>query len=331
MGGLVPHITLKSIANDEPPTMEVLVDRPEEEKKITRVAGPFVVEASIPTPVDWEGDGESDSGSAPMEAHVNFVDRMLEVLRRSPSIKTSSNQSVAFEQVRPPAKALVLNAEAIATGTTDAVAFVFGPEHGAISEQLVHQALKEADRKNYTRLFVVGFAIEPNARLLVEQSAEIGVPATYVQATPDLVMGSLLKTTRASQVFSVAGLPDVAITEVPPTAKGEPSRWQVTLRGLDVFDPAAMESKHTKGSDVPAWFLDSDYNGRVFHVTQAFFPRTGAWEAMQKALKADFEPGVFDHLAGDTSAPFYAGEAKQIAVKVIDDRGNELMVVKNLS
>ena len=57
VGGLVPHITLKSIANDEPPTMEVLVDRPEEEKKITRVSGPFVVEASIPTPVDWEGDG----------------------------------------------------------------------------------------------------------------------------------------------------------------------------------------------------------------------------------------------------------------------------------
>ena len=30
VGGLVPHITLKSIANDEPPAMEVLVDRPEE-------------------------------------------------------------------------------------------------------------------------------------------------------------------------------------------------------------------------------------------------------------------------------------------------------------
>jgi adenine-specific DNA-methyltransferase len=203
VGGLVPHITLKSIANDEPPTMEVLVDRPEEEKKITRVAGPFVVEATIPTPVDWEGDGDSDSGSAPMEAHGNFVDRMLEVLRRSPSINTQDNRQVTFEQVRPPAKALVLNAEALLKGTGDAVAFVFGPEHGAVSERLVDQAMKEANRKNYTRLFVIGFAIEANARLLVEQSADIGIPATYVQATPDLVMGSLLKTTRASQVFSV--------------------------------------------------------------------------------------------------------------------------------
>lgn len=330
VGGLVPHITLKSIANDEPPTMEVLVDRPEEESKVTRVAGPFVVEATIPTPVDWEGDGESDSGPAPMEAHGNFVDRMLEVLRRSPSIATSNNERVAFEQVRPPAKTLVLNAEAVLTGSNEPVAFVFGPEHGAISEQLVYQALKEADRKNYSRLFVVGFAIEGHARLLVEQSAAMGVPATYVQATPDLVMGSLLKTTRASQVFSVAGLPDIAITAVAPVTAGDPPRWQVQLVGLDVFDPASMTTSHTNGKDVPAWLLDSDYNGRVFRATQVFFPRTGAWEAMQKALKAQFEPGVFDHLAGDTSAPFYAGEHNQTAVKVIDDRGNELVVVKAL-
>ncbi|MCA2996496.1 site-specific DNA-methyltransferase [Gemmatimonas sp.] len=331
VGGLVPHITLKSIANNEPPTMEVLVDRPEEESKVTRVAGPFVVEATIPTPVDWEGDGESDSGPAPMEAHGTFVDRMLEVLRRSPSIATANNERVAFEQVRPPAKALVLNAEAVLTGSSEPVAFVFGPEHGAVSEQLVHQALKEADRKNFTRLFVIGFAIEGNARLLVEQSAEFGVPATYVQATPDLVMGSLLKTTRASQVFSVAGLPDVTVTKVPPAVAGDPPRWQVQLVGLDVFDPATMNTSHTKGGDVPAWLLDSDYNGRVFRATQVFFPRTGAWEAMQKALKAQFEPGVFEHLAGDISAPFFAGEHHQIAVKVIDDRGNELVVVKSIS
>ena len=331
VGGLVPHITLKSIANDEPPTMEVLVDRPEEEKKITRVAGPFVVEATIPTPVDWEGDGDSDSGSAPMEAHGNFVDRMLEVLRRSPSINTQDNRQVAFEQVRPPAKALVLNAEALLKGTGDSVAFVFGPEHGAVSEQLVYQAQKEADRKNYTHLFVVGFAIEANARLLIEQSASIGIPATYVQATPDLVMGSLLKTTRASQVFSVAGLPDVEVATLPASEPGGEPRWQVRLVGLDTFDPAKMETDHTRGTDVPCWLLDSDYNGRVFRATQVFFPRTGAWEGMQKALKAQFAPGVFDHLAGDTSAPFFAGEHGQVAVKVIDDRGNELVVVKGLA
>jgi very-short-patch-repair endonuclease/DNA modification methylase len=83
VGGIVPHVTLKSIANNEPPDEEVLVDRPEVEPKITRVTGSFCVEATIPTPVDWEGDGVEDSGGG-AEQYGSFVDRMLEVLRRSP-------------------------------------------------------------------------------------------------------------------------------------------------------------------------------------------------------------------------------------------------------
>jgi len=87
---------------------------------------------------------------------------------------------------------------------------------------------------------------------------------------------------------------------------------------------------HLKGEDVPAWFLDTDYNGLCFHVCQAFFPRTGAWDNLKKALKGLYEEAVWDHLAGTVSTPFEAGELCQIAVKVIDDRGNELMVVKSL-
>ena len=85
-----------------------------------------------------------------------------------------------------------------------------------------------------------------------------------------------------------------------------------------------------KGLDVPAWFLDADYNGRVFRVCQAFFPRTQAWDALQRSLKAAFDESLFEHLAGDTSAPFEPGEHRTVAVKVIDDRGNELMVVHPL-
>jgi adenine-specific DNA-methyltransferase len=65
-------------------------------------------------------------------------------------------------------------------------------------------------------------------------------------------------------------------------------------------------------------------------VTQAFFPRTSAWDNLKKALKAEYENTVWDHLSGDTSAAFPAGEHKRIAVKVIDDRGNELMVERML-
>ena len=59
VGGIVPHVTLKSIANNESPAEEVLVDRPELAAKITRVTGPFVVEATIPPPAAWEEDGET--------------------------------------------------------------------------------------------------------------------------------------------------------------------------------------------------------------------------------------------------------------------------------
>jgi adenine-specific DNA-methyltransferase len=91
-----------------------------------------------------------------------------------------------------------------------------------------------------------------------------------------------------------------------------------------------METVHRHGDDVPAWLLDTDYNGLVFHVTHAFFPWTGAWDALMKALKGEYEESVWDHLAGTTSAPFEPGVHRQVAVKVIDDRGNELLAVRPL-
>lgn len=224
-----------------------------------------------------------------------------------------------------------LHAEgAVTNGAEKPVAFVFGPENGAVSEQLVYNALGEAKPKGYAHLYVVGFGIEPNARKLIENAAQMGlVPCTYVQATPDLMMGDLLKNTRASQIFSVCGLPDIDVTRAAKKDKADPERWQVKLLGLDTFDPITMESRHTLGGDVPAWFLDTDYDGLCFNVSQAFFPR-GAWDALKKSLKADFDETVFDHLAGDVSAPFESGEQRQVAVKVIDERGNELIVTKAL-
>lgn len=351
IGGIVPHITLKSIANNEPPAEEVLVDRPETDAKITRVTGPFCVEATIPAPVDWnDGDG-GDAAVAPAESFGTFAERMLEVLRKSPLLRLAGNKTVQLKNIRPPAKSLSLSAEAFVEATApgqqptlgDAVeeaveqnrgllpfsqkpvALVFGPENGAVSERLVFDAAREAAAKSYTHLYVFGFAIQPHARELVEKCAEaIGIPATYVQATPDLLMGDLLKNMRSSQIFSVCGLPDVAVR----SAKG--GKYQIELKGLDVFDPVAMQPEARSGGDVPCWLLDTDYNDLCFHVSQAFFPKTGAWDNLKKALRGHYHEDVWDHLAGTTSAPFEAGEHRQVAVKVIDERGNELMVVKKL-
>ena len=351
VGGIVPHITLKSIANNEPPGEEVLVDRPEQQNGITRVTGPFCVEATIPTPVDWEGDGIEDSGASSAETYGSFVDRMLEVLRKSPVLRLDANKTITFRNVRPPAKSLSLSAEALVDATAPGqtptlgeaideaeeksgrrlalsgkpVALVFGPENGAVSEKLVYEAAREAHAKNYSHLYVIGFAIQPNARTLIDKCADVmGVSATYVQATPDLMMGDLLKNMRSSQIFSVCGQPDIKVT------RNKERHYQVELLGLDVFDPISMDVTNRSGDDVPAWFLDTDYNDLCFHVSQAFFPRTSAWDNLKKALKGEYEESVWDHLSGTTSAPFEAGEHKQIAVKVIDDRGNELLVVRKL-
>jgi len=331
IGGIVPHVTLESIANNEPPKEEVLVDRPEKKASITRVTGPFCVEATIPTPQDFE-EIRADAPAMPdAETQTSFVDRMLEILRKSPVLRLEGNKTVTLKGVRLPAKTLSLSAEAmVPNGTEKPVAFVFGPENGAVSEKLVYQAAKEANAKSYAHLYVIGFAIQPNARMLVEQCADVvGIPATYVQATPDLMMGDLLKNMRSSQIFSVCGLPEAEIRKAKKVNGAQ--RYEVELLGLDVFDPVTMEVHHRGADDVPAWLLDTDYNGLCFHVSQAFFPRTSAWENLKKALKGEYEDTVWDHLAGTISAPFEAGEHSQVAIKVIDDRGNELLIVKSLN
>jgi adenine-specific DNA-methyltransferase len=356
-GGIVPHTTLKSIANDEPPKEEVLVDRPEIDNSITRVSGPFVVEATIPTPVDYEGDGVEDSGVVTAESYDSFVDRMLDVLRRNPKLQLGGGRSVDLRNVRPPAKSMSIAAEAIVDSgalpsatlsdvideaeerhgdrlalSSKPVAIAFGPENGAVSEKLVFNAGKEANARNYVHLFVIGFAIQPNAREMIENAESvIGIPATYVAATPDILMGDLLKTMRSSQIFSVCGLPEIRITKAKKSDKLDPDRYTVTLLGLDTFDPVTMESKSLdKKEDIPAWFLDSDYNELSFHVTQAFFPGTGAWENLRRALRGEYAESVWDHLDGLESAPFEAAPESKVAVKVIDKRGNELMVVKTI-
>jgi len=357
VGGIVPHITLKSIANDEPPDEEILVDRPEVDKKHIRVTGPFCVEATIPTPMDLEAQEEFGDTSQITEETISYEDRMIEVLRKAPVLQVGGGKTVTLKNIRRPAKTLSLSAEAGVEATapgqkptlTEAideaddkgkgklaltlkpVAIVFGPENGAVSEKQVNEAAKEAAGRKFTHLYVIGFAIQPNARKLIEECNVIyEIPATYIQATPDLMMGDLLKNMRSSQIFSVCGLPDVEIKQIK-TKKGDEQKYQITLQGLDIFDPGTMKTEHMKGDDVPAWFLDTDYNGLCFHVSQAFFPRTSAWDSLKRALKGMYADTVWEHLRGAASVPFVAGEHNQIAVKVIDDRGNELLVVKDLS
>ncbi len=354
VGGLVPHVTLKSIANNEPPKTEVLVDRPEIMRGVTRVSGPFVVEATLPAAMDLEANdlGFAGAASAPAANKLEageaagvrasatvltsadpstHIERMLHTLRQSKTLRLPGNRELTFDAIRRLDDCEHLHAEAVEkNGADKRVAVVFGPESGAVSGNLVFNATSEARHARYAHLYVFGFAIDPKALEFLNDPRQSRIPSTYVAVTPDVLMGDLLKTTRASEIFSITGLPDVAVRPARKKAADSEAFWEVEVRGLDTFNPAEMKTESVEADNLPCWMLDTDYNGLAFYGTQVFFPKTAAWDNLKRALGASLDESVWDHLAGTVSEPFLAGTHQRIAVKVIDERGNELMVVKTL-
>jgi adenine-specific DNA-methyltransferase len=368
VGGLVPRITLKSIANDEEPETVTLVDRPEVNNKVTRVCGRFTVEGTVqaarsvdegadPGPLP-EGEGEDRGGIGDgVGVYENpriYLDRMIEVLRQSHTLRLPGNAALSLAKVRALSGEAheYLHAEAVEVGSpgpqgeggtpspgagetpappesTKRIAVVFGPEDGAIDSQLVFEAAREAYFLKFDALYLFGFAIQAKARELVADRKRLRLPCVYVAVTPDVVMSDLLKTSKSSEVFSVTGLPDVRVHPAGADPTGAPL-YRVELLGLDTFRPHDLETESVAADNLPCWMLDTDYNGMVFMARQVFFPKTAAWDNLEKSLRGRFADGVWAHLAGTQSEPFAATPRRQIAVKVIDERGNELMVIKTL-
>ncbi|WP_340647019.1 DNA methyltransferase [Phenylobacterium sp.] len=324
-GGLVPRITLRSIANDEDPKLETIIDRAEVSDKITRVCGPFTVEATIQAAMNLEDETSSSSREPASSSPRAYFDRMIEVLRQSKTLRLPGNVTLGLEAVSPLADREHLHAEAVARdGAEKRIAIVFGPEDGAIGSEYVFNAHTEALQQGYQQLFLFGFAIDAKAR---EMLAKLKLPTTYVSVTPDVVMSDLLKTSKSSEIFSITGLPDVSLDPAGEGTDGVPL-YRVVIKGLDIFRPDTMETDEVKAENLPCWMLDTNYNGMAFLASQVFFPKTSAWDNLQKSLKGQFADSVWEHLAGTVSEPFTLGDKRRIAVKAIDERGNELMVVK---
>ena len=152
--GIVPHITLGSIANDEPAKEEVLVDRPETEAGVARIGGPFCIKATIPTPADWKGNSEEDFGDlAAAETRANHVECIVEVLSRSPKLRLGGGRAVGLVKLRRPARMMDLSSKARVKGVgEESVTIVFGPENGAVSQSLAFEAAREAYAKGHDRL-----------------------------------------------------------------------------------------------------------------------------------------------------------------------------------
>ena len=102
------------------------------------------------------------------------------------------------------------------------------------------------------------------------------------------------------------------------------------MEGVDIYDPVKNSIEATSAGKVAAWFLDTDYDGKVFCICQAFFPDKTTWEKLGRVLKSSIEEGALEKLSGTTSIPFKPGPRQTVAVKVIDPRGNEVMRVHRL-
>ena len=251
-----------------------------------------------------------------------YVETMIGLLKRSAGVHFKHGKNLSLPTLRPVKTAnewLHAESETGIEGDPRLVAVSFGPRHGPVTPRQVVDAIQQT--RGYDIVLFVGFACDPEAMRIIENGAPKR-ELQFVHAAPDILVQDLLKTSKTTKLFTVFGLPDV---KVKKTEKGEVT---VTLTGIDIYDPTTGETHHDGGENVAAWFLDHDYDGKTFLVCQAFFPAgktKNPWEKLQKALKGSIDEERFEALRGTTSIPFKPG--KRVAVKVIDDRGNEVVKV----
>jgi adenine-specific DNA-methyltransferase len=208
-----------------------------------------------------------------------------------------------------------------------AVAVTFGPQYGPVTAMQVEEATRSARINGYEDLVVAGFSFDGAAQTIIEQGRIRNLRVHLAHIRPDVNpgMNGLLKEQPGSQLFTVFGSPRTRLEG--PNAEGE---YTVVMEGVDIYNPVDNSITPTGAGKVAAWFVDSDYDGRTFCITQAFFPDRSAWEKLSKALGGVVDAERFEALSGTVSLPFAAGQHKRAAVKVIDPRGNEVMTIHQL-
>ena len=314
---------------------EELVDQPEVNRRTLRVSGPFTVEAVQPAeeslhdgspiggePEQMSGAFEPDpAGSDAVNAEA-YLDGMIQLLR---GLQFADNQTLKFATLEP-LTGSVLHAEG--SWEDDAsergVAVAFGPQHGPVTAMQVEECLRIAFQRGYAELVFAGFSFQSEAQAVIQADPNPRVRTHMAHIPSDATMGDLLKATPSTRLFSVCGLPR---TEVEMT---EDDEYIVKMEGVDVYNPVDNMVTSEGGDRVAAWFLDSDYDGRTFCITQAFFPDEKAWDNIANGLDGIIDAERFENFSGTTSLPFPAGEHQRVAVKVIAPRGNEVMRVHNL-
>lgn len=345
----VPHVTLKSLANDEPPETETLFDQPEVDKKKLRVAGPFTVETLQSfEPLAPDRIAEANAG---MDNVMRFTDRIFEHLKHAGIKNGLKNETAVFSRVD------VINEESGAlhaegwygsAGGERKAYLHIGPQFGTVSKKAVNDAVKACrQRADADWLVILGFGFESDVDNRNVTLKVGSFEVTKVRMHDDLMQDGLIKKDKKAASFVTIGEPDIGAV---PAAMPDGARGVVIeIRGLDLYDPITDDVKPRSAADIAYWLVDDDYDGANFVARQVFFcggdhdefdkfkrglsalAVSTAKAKAERTLKVEIDDEAFERVYGFRSHPIAAVKGRRVAVRVISQFGEESTKVLTLS
>jgi adenine-specific DNA-methyltransferase len=308
---------------------EYLYDKPYEDKKKVRVAGPFTVESLSPhrvLAVD-ENDELIDSvaeSKAGFGDERDFAQMILETLKTAGVQQTHKEDKINFTSITPwPGHFVSAEGRYIEgddeSGTENRAAIFIGPEFGTVSRPDLVAAAREAGDADFDALIACAFNYDAHS----SEFDKLGrIPVLKARMNADLHMADDLKNTGKGNLFVIFGEPDIDILDA------EEGQIQVKINGVDVFHPNTGEVRSDGAEGIACWLIDTNYNEESFFVRHAYFlGASDPYKSIKTTLKAEINQDVWDTLNSDTSRPFDKPQSGRIAVKVINHLGDEVMKV----
>jgi adenine-specific DNA-methyltransferase len=309
---------------------EYLYDKPYEDKKKVRVAGPFTVESLSPHRVlavnhDEELIEQVGQSEAEVRDARNFWQIILDNLKTAGVQQAHKEDKIDFSSVAPwPGEYIC--AEGCYTdvdGSEQRAGILIGPEFGTVSREDLVVAAREAGDAAFDVLVSCAFSYDAHSADF-NKLGRIRVLKARMNA--DLHMAEDLKNTGKGNLFVIFGEPDIELIDA---ADGQ---IQVKVNGVDVFQPSTGEVRSNGPDEIACWFIDTDYNEESFFVRHAYFlGASDPYKALKTTLKAEINEEAWETLHSDTSRPFQKPESGRIAVKVINHLGDEVMKVFRVS
>jgi len=326
----VPHITLRTISNNEKPPFETLYDKPLIDKSKLRIAGPFTIE-SVPSPTVKSIDPlheESESIINTNEIKISNQQQWRDELLKT-GIRGKAGQKIEFSivQSHPATKWLHADAET-KEKSPKRVMVSFGPEHSPLDQRQVALAIEEASSlvPKPEMIIFAAMQFDPEAAKDIDELIWPGVATIKVEMNKDLLTKDLKKKRSSNESFWLMGQPDVSLKNI------KDKKFIITVNGFDYYNTKTGEIESGDSSKIAMWMLDTDYDGRSVYPQQVFFPmegKQGGWSNLAKTLQSQIDEELIIKYQGTESIPFEAGFTKRAAVKIVDDRGIEsLKIIK---